>query len=85
MAAQEEKESLLREETGAEMLKGSETEMKSCEKKESKLVLYHWTQSFSSQKVNKHENMTQSTGIEEVIEELKKSCCVYAQWHIVLS
>lgn len=52
MAAQGEKESLLREETGAAMRKGSEAMMESMKKKESKLILYHWTQSFSSQKVS---------------------------------
>ncbi|TSK98365.1 Ganglioside-induced differentiation-associated protein 1 [Bagarius yarrelli] len=40
MAAQEEKQSVLQDETGAKMLK-----------RDSTLVLYHWTQSFSSQKV----------------------------------
>lgn len=60
MAAQDEKDSLLQEEAGAEMLKGSEAKMESLKTKESKLVLYHWTQSFSSQKVSEHESMTKS-------------------------
>ncbi|KAF7691757.1 ganglioside-induced differentiation-associated protein 1 isoform X2 [Silurus meridionalis] len=51
MATQDERESFLHGETGAEMLKGREEKMESTKKSESNLVLYHWTQSFSSQKV----------------------------------
>lgn len=69
MAAQGEKESHLQKESGAEMLKGSEAIMESIKKKESKLILYHWTQSFSSQKVSEHdESLTNSRGIGEVME-----------------
>lgn len=68
MAAQDEKQSLLQEESGAEMLKGGEAKMDSTQKKDSKLVLYHWTQSFSSQKVGEQdESMTKSGGIGEVV------------------
>lgn len=55
MAAQDEMESLLLEETGAEMLKCRVAKMESTKKNESKLVLYHWTQSFCSQKVSERE------------------------------
>lgn len=72
MAAQDEKESLLQEETGAEMLKTSEAAMESSKKKESKLILYHWTQSFSSQKVGEHGCMA-SSGIREVTGKKKKA------------
>ncbi|XP_076868978.1 ganglioside-induced differentiation-associated protein 1 [Brachyhypopomus gauderio] len=49
--SQEEKEILLKNDAAQEMLQDSGAAIENTKKKESKLVLYHWTQSFSSQKV----------------------------------
>lgn len=66
MAAQDERECLVQQEEAAEeMLKGSEAETDSVKQKDSKLVLYHWTQSFSSQKVGEHDKSM--INLEEVI------------------
>lgn len=51
--AQDEKTALVERDPAQEDAQGEELQpLQSCEQRESKMTLYHWTQSFNSQKVS---------------------------------